>query len=81
MLGSTIKEKTSIIQRGTPVVIQQALFPNLPGLGVLQLGNRAVEKGNGSTGLVVFSHPVHRLVDTIGSCVHKTLAQRRLKRK
>ena len=72
---SAVQEKAAIVKWWTLVVVQQTFLPDFPRFCVLQLGYGSVEKGDGGSWFIVFSHPVYRLVNTIRSGVQQTFTK------
>lgn len=44
VLGSTVQEHAAVVKRRSLVVVQQATFPDLPGVSILELGDGPVKE-------------------------------------
>lgn len=47
VLGSTVQEHAAVVKRRSLVVVQQATFPDLPGVSILELGDWSIKERYG----------------------------------
>lgn len=59
VLGDAVDVRRCVTQGTDVIVVQQALTPHGPGLGVVQFGDGAVQQRDGGAVGVVVSNPLH----------------------
>lgn len=75
----TVQIDRGVVERRRRVVVQEAVLPDGPGLGVGQFRDRSVQQGDRGTGLVMFGHPLYRRLYPVSPGVSQTHACRSLR--
>lgn len=80
MVRHTVQIDSGVVEGRGSVVVQEAVLPDGPGLGVGQFRDGSVQQGDRGSGLVVFGHPLYRRLYPVSPGVSQTHASRRLGR-